>query len=39
MQPETDVGSELPLTSFDFTYPGLAVQTTDFRPQCQRDKH
>ena len=42
MRPETDVGSELPLPSFDVTHPGLAavkvdnVLTSDFKPQCQR---
>ena len=25
MQPETDIGSELPLTSFSITHPGLAA--------------
>ena len=38
MQPKTDVGSELSLTSFDVNYPGLAavrvgcVLTIDFAP-------
>ena len=29
MQLETDVGSELPLTFFDVTHPGLAVVKVD----------
>ena len=42
-EPETDVGSELPLTSLSVTQPGLAavkvdnVVTTNFTPWRQRD--
>ena len=42
MQPEIDIASELPLTSFSVTHPCLAlvkvdiVMTTNFAPQNQR---
>ena len=40
MQPETDVGNELPMTSFDVTHPPRKsgyVLTTDFAPRRQRE--
>ena len=44
LQPETDISSKLPVTSFDVTHHGLAelskliCSTKDFTSQLQRDR-